>query len=78
MPKSNAPAPDLGAVLAAERAARGLSVRAWGRAAGVHLRQAQNALSGTDPRLSTLLALLGAVGRDLAWLHGQGVVPPGR
>jgi transcriptional regulator with XRE-family HTH domain len=71
-------APDLATILAAEAKARGLSGAKLAERADVPQTAAAAILRGqtADPRLSTLLALLGALGRDLAWLHRQGVRPP--
>lgn len=69
--------PDLGVILLAECVARGLSVPQLARESGLALSVTQNLLNGRTraPRLDTLLAVLGALGRDLAWLHDRGITP---
>jgi DNA-binding phage protein len=67
----------LSCVLRGELDAKGWTATHLARESGVPQSRVSELLSGTtaDPRLSTVLALLAALGRDLGWLHRQGVRP---
>ena len=61
----------LPAVIRAELTSRGWSVNRLAREASVRPSVVSDILTGVtaDPRLSTVLALLGGLGHDLRWLH---------
>ncbi len=68
--------PSIGAVIAAEAMARGLGVRELARLSGKSVSTIQRLIGGTDAQVSTLLAVLGVLGRGLRWLEHQGITPP--
>lgn len=67
----------LARLLRAECAAQEMSGAELARRAGMSQTGAAKLLRGeTDVTLGVLLGVLGALGRDLKWLHAQGVTPP--
>lgn len=60
----------LGEILDRERERQGLSINALARAAGMSPGRVQEVLKGgtPDPQFSTVVKLLGALGKSLAWL----------
>ena len=69
--------PTVAAVLAAEAAANGLSDYALAERTGLSRSAVRRYLAADrSPDADALLRLLGALGRDLAWLHAEGVRPP--
>lgn len=69
----------LPAILAAELVAKGWSINRLARAAGLRPSSVGDVVSGhtPNPGVLTLLAILAPLGRDLGWLHRQGVRPVG-
>lgn len=69
--------PTLAVLFAAERERRGWSEAELARRAGVPQSAVWSILHGatTRPRWDTVLALLAALGRDLMWLHRNGIKP---
>lgn len=66
----------LASILTAERSAKGMSDADLSRKSGIKHTTLRDVLTGaSDPRWGTLSALLAGLGRDLRWLHGQGVRP---
>ena len=67
----------LAEVLSAELKARNLSTAEVARQSGVPQSAVWSAVNGasTSPGWLTVLAILAAIGRDLAWLHRQGIRP---
>lgn len=67
----------IGPLLAREAAVKGVGQRDLAARAGTTQATISRLLLGKqEPYLPTLLRVLGALGRDLAWLHRQGVRPP--
>lgn len=67
----------LAEVLSAELKARDLSTAEVARQSGVPQSAVWSAVNGasTSPGWLTVLAILTAIDRDLAWLHRQGIRP---
>ncbi len=63
----------LAAILDAERSRRGLSVEKLAELAKLPRSGVYAVLNGTtaDPRLSTVVAILGALGKSLSWLDRE-------
>lgn len=63
----------LSQALTAERERQGKSINELATAAGVPVSRAHGVFTGTtaDPRFSTLVKLLGALGKSLAWLERE-------
>jgi DNA-binding phage protein len=69
------PADKLGPILAREIASQQTTVYAVAKRAGVRADVIHDAIAGGRPRIDTLFKILGALGRDLRWLHEQGSSP---
>ena len=67
----------LGELIRSEQERRGWSDSELARRADVPQSAVWSILNGatTRPRWDTVLALLGALERDLAWLHRNGIKP---
>ena len=64
-------------VIDAERVSQELGYAELSRRSGLRPSTTYDILTGRrpDPQLSTLLALLSGLARDLRWLHAQGIRP---
>lgn len=67
----------LAGVLTAERKAKDMTDAELARRAGVRHTSLRDVLTGAsaDPRWDTVSAILAGLGRDLRWLHAQGIRP---